>query len=120
MRSDKRMRIPDIVARIPVVVTTDPAGQRSRVPEYQVGTLRERAKKFRHLTGLVSWKSGGDPRIKDFMDSLRSPAENSRNQVIGRDLTDLERTSLAPLSIGTRPDRAKPRQNPGAHENYMN
>ena len=56
MRSDKRIRITDIVARIPVVATTDPAGHRSRVPEYQAGTLRERTKKFRHLTGLVSWK----------------------------------------------------------------
>ena len=120
MRSDKRIRITDIVARIPVVVITDPAGHRIRVPEYQAGTLRERAKKFRHLTGLVPWKSKGDPRIKEFMDSLRSPAEKSRNQAIGRDLTDLERTSLASLNIGTRPDRGKPRQNPRAHEDYMN
>ena len=54
------------------------------------------------------------------MDSLRSPAKKSRNQAISRDLTDLERTSLASLNIGTRPDRAKPRQNPKAHEDYIN
>ena len=54
------------------------------------------------------------------MDSLRSPAEKSRNQAISRDLTDLERTSLASLNIGTRPDRAKPHQNSKAHEDYIN
>ena len=54
MRSDKRIGITNIVARISVVVTTDLAEHRSRVPEYQTETLRERAKNFRHLTGLVS------------------------------------------------------------------
>ena len=54
MRSEKRIGITDIVARISVVVTMDPAEHRSRGPEYQAETLRERAKKFRHLTGLVS------------------------------------------------------------------
>ena len=72
------MRIPDIVARLPVFIETDPEGHRSQVPEYQAGTLRERARKFRHLTGLVSWKSEGDPRIKKVMDSLRSPAHKSK------------------------------------------
>ena len=53
------------------------------------------------------------------MDSLRSPAHKARNQTIGRDLTDLERMSLASFNIGTRPDRAKPRQIPRVHEDNM-
>ena len=94
MRSEKRMRTADIVARLCVIITIYPVGYRSRVPEYKAGDLRERAKKNRRFTGLVSWKSEGDPRIKEFMDSLQSSAENSRTK-------RYERTSLASLNIGT-------------------
>ena len=39
MRSDERIRITDVIAQLPVVVTADPAGHWSGVPEYQAGAL---------------------------------------------------------------------------------
>lgn len=84
-------------------IEADPAGHRSRVPEYQAGTLRQRDRKSRHLTGLTPVAR---VQVKELDDRPRF--EGSGEDVV---------TSF---DIGTRPDRAKSRQNPRVHENYMN
>ena len=97
----------DIIARIPVESVVDTAGHRTAAPMYNVGTLRERAKKFRHRAGLISWGSqGSDPGIERFMDGLRLPAQKANNQTIGRILKNPEKASLALITLGTRPNRA--------------
>lgn len=52
-RSTGRTRIINVVVRLPVIVTADPAGRRRWEPGYQAVTLQERTKNFRQLTGLV-------------------------------------------------------------------
>lgn len=119
MRSGQ-MSVMDIVARIPVKWTTDPAGQQTPEPIYNSGTVRERARRFRNDAGLISWTTGAkDSKIENFMDELRSPAEKANNQTIGRDLTDLEKASMRSLNIGTRPERAQVRQDPEAKQKYL-
>lgn len=119
MRSDSRMKITDIIARIPVKWAINLAGHQIPVPIHSSGSVRERARIFRNNAGLITWNPhGGDPKIERFMDDLRSPAEKSKNQAIGRDLTDLEKASMEKLNVGTRPDRAQVRQDPKATDKY--
>ena len=119
MRSDSRMKMTDIVARIPVKWAINDAGNQAPVPIYNSGSVRERARIFRNDAGLITWKPGGsDPKIEKFMDELRSPNERLNNQAIGRDLTDLEKASMAKLNVGTRPDRAKDGQDPRLTQRY--
>ena len=122
MRSDSRMGMTDIVARIPVVSATGPGGHqghRTLMPIHNAGTFRERARRYRNKAGLISWGLyGKDPKIENFMDELRSPAEKANNQPIDRYLTDLEKSSLQKLNVGTRPDRAQVRQDPHATQRY--
>lgn len=121
MRSDSRMKTRDIIARIPIKWATGSAGHQISVPMFEPSTVRERARRFRNDAGLISWKpQGNDPKIKSFMDELRSPGEKANNQTRGYDLTDLEKSSLRLLNVGTRPDRAQVRQDPEAKQKYLN
>lgn len=119
-RSDKRMNMTDIIARIPVVSSVDSAGHRIAVPIYDAETLRERATKFRHSAGLINWGAqGSDPSIERFMDELRSPAQKASNQTIRRNLTDHEKASLTLLKLGMRPDRARVGQDQETTQRYL-
>lgn len=113
-RSDSRMSITDIIARIPVKCTTDSAGCQNLMPMVPSGTVRARAGKFRDKAGLITWKQGKDQKIERFMDELRSPTEVANNQALGRDLSVLEKASMAKINVGTRPDRATSREDPVA------
>lgn len=61
LRSDTRIAAADIVARIPVKLVNNAAGEQTQVPEYSSATLRERARKYRVKAGLVCW----DTRIRN-------------------------------------------------------
>ena len=119
MRSDSRIKMTDIMARMPVEVTTDRTGHQTLAPIYESGTLRERTRKFRDRTGLIPWHGLRDQSIEAFKNALRSPTEIACNQAIGRDLTDMEKASLASLNVGTRPNRAQNRPNPIGHQKYL-
>lgn len=119
-RADNRMKMSDIVARVPVDLTVDPKGHRTRMPKFKSGTMRERARKFRNSAGLISSRpQGSDPKIERFLDELRTPAEKANNRPIGRNLTDQEKGSMALLNIGTRPDRAQVGRAQGATQRYL-
>ena len=117
-RSDSRMDCKDIIARIPVKWEIGPAGHRTPVPMESLRTVRERASRFRTSAGLITWKNQGDPKIEQFMDELRSPAERADNRSISRNLTSQEKALLTSLNLGTQPDRAQVGQNPQASQNY--
>ena len=118
MRSNSRMTMTDIVARIPVGSAV--AGHGTPMPKFKSGTMRERARKFRNSAGLISWgPQGSDPNIERFMDEFRSPAQKASNQTIDRNLTKQEKASMALINIGTRPDRAQVGRDQEATQRYL-
>ncbi|CAF9926878.1 hypothetical protein IMSHALPRED_007076 [Imshaugia aleurites] len=73
MRSDRRMRIADITARMPVEVAMDPAGHQNLRPVYDQGIVRKRTKKSRNSAGLITWNNMGKTKISRIsgMNSVR-------------------------------------------------
>lgn len=67
----------------------------------------------------MSWKArSSDPKIETFLDELRA-SRRIEEPSHSPQSTDLEKASLALLDIGTRPERAKVRDNPGATQIYL-
>ena len=119
MRSDLRMKMPDIIARIPVHWTDNAAGHGVPMPIWSDQTVGARAGKFRNKAGLITWSPNGDLKIKNFMDELRSPTEKANNLTITRDLTGKEEGLLLLINLGTQPGRAKADRDPEATQRYQ-
>lgn len=92
MRSDHRLNLGDIEARVWTKVRSD--GE--RVPAFNKRALSKRANNARTKAGLVSWvpKKGRDKQ-REFMNNLRTDAQRANNLATDKDLTSQEKAQLS-------------------------
>ena len=109
MRQDiKRLRVNDILARLRTWNTPN-----GRVPLHKQGDFTDRVHFFRVKAGLVTFRPyNSAPRVaaRNYMDSLRTPAQRASNLAIDQDLTP---DQLAALKEISRRGRANAVAGPG-------
>ena len=92
----KRLRVNDILARLRT--WDSPNG---RVPLHKNGDFTDRAHFFRMKAGLVTFRSSSAvPQVaaRNYMDSLRTPAQRASNLATDRDLTPDQLATLKEIS----------------------
>ena len=101
MRQDfKRLRVHDILARLRTRNTPN-----GRVPLHKQGDFTDRVHFFRVKAGLVTFRpQNSAPRVaaRNYMDSLRTPAQRANNLAIDQDLTPNQVATLKEISRGIR------------------
>ena len=101
MRQDiKRLRVHDILARLRTWNTPN-----GRVPLHKAGDFTDRVHFFRIKAGLVTFRPQNfAPRVaaRNYMDSLRTPAQRASNLAIDQDLTPDQLATLKAINRGGR------------------
>ncbi|KAM0798811.1 hypothetical protein BDR22DRAFT_857828 [Usnea florida] len=110
----KRLRVNDILARLRTWDTPN-----GRMPLHKHGDFTDRVHFFRVKAGLVTFRSSGfAPNVaaRNYIDSLRTPAQRASNLATDRDLTP---DQLATLKEISRVARTNAVAGPGAGANLV-
>lgn len=107
-RTDVRISLKDIEARLPVITVQSANTALSYKPSCDENALAARARRFREKNGGISWCSrDGSAAIRNFMYSLLSPEAKGANEALDRELSKSEMAQLRLLNLGKNPERAR-------------
>ena len=113
MRTDERIGLRDIIARMPYIRRPRATSVERMYKKLYTsnGSISNRSRKFRETAGSISWNSRDTVetrRIHRFMDARRGPYQKANNTTKGlKDLTLAEQLHFDALNFGTRDDRAR-------------
>lgn len=122
LRTHSEMALRDIRARMPAFVEMALRLNGKKVgtalrPLYAANTLSGRARRFREKAGAIGWEKNASTAIKEFMDQVVKPINNST--LDREDLTPQQLAQLRALTADTHSERRKTTTTEAASAAYM-